>query len=89
MDVERIVIVPGDPTPVTVSIENGLATEVRYLAYALAPYAWNGETAGLSLVHIYRDSQPQGMFVSRPQVLPLLPVQGMASYPAPFSVVIR
>ncbi len=71
----------GEPLLCDVTISNGLAWEIGLSTFSLAPNDWNGETAPLSLVDIYREPDP----VSRPaDWMPHIGnviVEGMARYP--------
>lgn len=79
--VEPAVVKQGEPIPLAVTIANGLKGPVSYSTYSLKPNAWNGETVHLTLVDIYRDGKPEGLFAERPRVEVPAKVAGMAAHP--------
>ncbi|MFZ5831556.1 MAG: hypothetical protein ACOY3P_15840, partial [Planctomycetota bacterium] len=79
--VGQAVVNQGDPIPLTVTIGNGLKGPIRYSTFGLEPSDWNGETINLTLVDIYRDGKPKGLFRARPRVDVPDTISGMASYP--------
>ena len=66
--VEPAVVEQGKPVPLAVTIANGLKGPISYSTFSLKPNDWNGETVHLTLVDIYRDGKPGGLFVERPKV---------------------
>lgn len=79
--VEPAVVMQRQPIPSAVTIVNGLKGAIGYVAYTLKPNDWNGETANLTLVDIYRDGQPASLFLARPKVVVPTKVAGIAAYP--------
>ena len=66
--VEPAVVMQGQPIPLAVTIANGLNGPIGYSTYSVKPNDWNGETAYLTLVNIYRDGKPGSLFLERPKV---------------------
>ena len=58
----------GNPILIDLELSNGLGTDVGFLSYSLAPLDWNGETVGVHLTDVYRDEDPMGKFLKRPDV---------------------
>jgi hypothetical protein len=72
----------GEPVFCDVTISNGLAWDIRFSTYSLAPTDWNAETTSITLVDIYREPGPVSRpFDWRPHVNAPLNISGMASYP--------
>jgi hypothetical protein len=44
----------GQPIPLTLTVENGLAGPIEFHSYATEPNDWNGETVAVDLVDVYR-----------------------------------
>ena len=79
--VEPAVVMQGQPIPLAVTIANGLKGPIGYSTYSLKPNDWNGETAYLTLVDIYRDGKPGSLFVERPKVEAPEKVTGVGGNP--------
>jgi hypothetical protein len=79
--VEPAVVQRGAPIPLAVTIANGFKGPVTYSAFSLRPNDWNGETARLTLVDVYRDGNPQGLFAGRPRVKVPARVAGVGAHP--------
>jgi hypothetical protein len=79
--VEPAVVKQGEPILLAVTIANGLKGPVGYSTYSLRPNNWNGETAYLTLVDIYRDGKPASLFVERPKVDVPEKIAGVGGYP--------
>ena len=58
----------GGPIPLSVTLENGMKGAIRYATFSLVPVPWNGETASLTLVDVYRNGNPGDLFLGRPAV---------------------
>jgi len=67
----------GKPILVTVNLTNGLPKSIGFPTYALKPNGWGGETVGLSLVDIYRNSVKNNLLLARPTAEPPYLVSGM------------
>lgn len=78
--VEPAVLTQGEPIPLAVTIANGLKGIIGYSAYSLKPNDWNGETVHLTLVDIYRDGRPRGLFLERPKVDVPMQIAGISGY---------
>lgn len=73
---ERAAMKAGEAIPLTISIRNGLPSSIYHATFSLVPLAWNGETANISLVDIYRD-KPFNLCLARPEVKVPLNISGM------------
>jgi len=78
--VEPVMIKQGEPIPLTVAVANDLKGTIRYFTYSLEPNDWNGETAGVTLVDVYRDGKPGGLFAQRPKIAVPAVIAGMSSH---------
>ena len=67
----------GDPIPLAVTVENGMKGPISYGTFSLDPVPWNGEASSLTLVDIYRNGEPGGLFIEGPKVEPPSQMQGM------------
>ena len=59
----------GEVIPLAVTIENGMKGAISYGTFSLDPVPWNGETASLTLVDVYRNGKPGGLFLERPKIV--------------------
>lgn len=58
----------GDSIPLAVTLENGMRGAISYGTFSLDPLPWNGETASLTLVDVYRNGNPGGLLLARPAI---------------------
>lgn len=71
----------GDPILLDVTIANYLSGTIEYHSFGLQPNDWNGETVNMTLVDIYRDGSPKGLFATRPKLDVDDKVTGVARHP--------
>ena len=69
----------GQPLLVDVEVFNGLDTEIGWPRYSLTPNPWNGETASVHVMDIYRDGQFPSIFLKRPEIHPPQSIAGFGS----------
>ena len=65
---ETAVVKQGEPIPLAVTITNDLRGTIEYHTFSLKPNDWNGETVSMTLVDVYRDGKPNGLFAQRPKL---------------------
>lgn len=63
---ETAVVKHGEPISLAVTIANDLTGTIDYQTFSLDPNDWNGETVNMTLVDVYRDGKPEGLFAQRP-----------------------
>jgi hypothetical protein len=78
---EVTVFMQGEPIPLEVTIANYLSGTVDYHTFSLQPNDWNGETVNMTLVDIYRDGRPGGLFATRPKLVVDDKVSGLGRHP--------
>jgi tetratricopeptide (TPR) repeat protein len=66
--VKNPVVRLGEPIPVDIAITNQLQSEIGFSTISLVPTETNGETLNISLVDVYRNNQPRGLFLARPTI---------------------
>ena len=66
----------GQPTPLTLTVENGLLGPIEFHSSVTEPNDWNGETVAVELVDIYRVGDFTNRFLAKPKVDPPRTVAG-------------
>jgi hypothetical protein len=70
----------NDKIPLAVTIENGMKGSITFGSFSLEAVEWNGETASLTLVDIYRNGEPGGLFLERPKIRAPYETQSMSHF---------
>jgi hypothetical protein len=78
---KKIAFALGEPVLCEVLIRNGLSQNIRVPNYATEPNSWNGETAFVRVVDIYRTPKPVGRSEFRPRISHPQYLSGNASHP--------
>ena len=68
------------PIPLEITIFNGLRSCIYHSTFSNKPNTWNGETANISLVDIYRNDKQFNLYLARPKIDVPVGISGMGRY---------